>query len=913
MTQVLTKKPRKGRIKPAEPVAAQLVSDAKGKKPVIQYASGERAEVSRDSDEYLLLSAEQELLERELQRRRLLPFVQKMNPKYTAGWAHELLARRLEKFLQDVLDKKSPRLMVTFPPRHGKQVADETPVLTVKGWKTHGELQVGDEVFHPTGRPVKVLALSDKTPSDWVVELSNGAQVRCHGNHEWTVYDRARRAVFTRETRWFVEPTRFGKPRAVTSGGRCTYQLPGTHTLEFPTAELPLHPYVLGAWLGDGSRGKGCITHAAEDVAVADRVEALGYPRSSVCVHKTTGVVTTYFSGPRPNVTGRLLGELRAAGVTPAKHIPEAYLRASIEQRLQLLAGLVDTDGHVDSNSRVRITTADEALARGIVDLCTTLGFRPYQRREEPTLSSSGIQGRQVYYVVGFQPTCPIPCVLARKQIQRFAPQRAVGVERVYHDPVGAQGHCIQVDSPDGLYLVGKELIPTHNSELTSRNFPAWALGKYPWMEFILASYGMSLAEKFSRDVLDRIRDPHYGLLFPDMQLKTESADQWSTTSGGGLRAAGARVGVTGMGAHILVIDDPFRDQKDADSDTIRNDTWDWYTTTAMTRLAPGGGVLIINTRWHDDDLSGRLLERMNEDEEFERFDCIDFPAIAEEDEYLSMDDRIVYAPEPGARLLRHKGDAMHPVRYGLKQLNAIKRVLHPRHWNALYQQKPVPDDGEFFSRNQFIEIDYGPSLLDGKAYIVCDFAISEKKLSDWTVIGAALHMPNDTIHLDDVDRFRSGDSARIVRSMVAMLKRYGAYNPILVVEDGQIWKSIASLFAAECRRERIYPVLQVMYALTDKAARATPLQGRMQMHMVTFKKGAPWFEALQNEFLRFPVGKHDDQVDMLAWAAQAILGKTPPRAKNAAQRGGKRLSVEQQLRKLMREQQHAVHDHMSA
>lgn len=570
MTQVLTKKPRKGRIKPSEPAAAQLVSDAKGKKPVIQYPSGERAEVSRNSDEYLLLAAEQELLEREYQRRRLLPFVQKMNPKYTAGWAHELLARRLEKFLQDVLDKKSPRLMVTFPPRHGK-------------------------------------------------------------------------------------------------------------------------------------------------------------------------------------------------------------------------------------------------------------------------------------------------------------------------------------------------------SELTSRNFPAWVLGKHPWMEFILASYGMSLAEKFSRDVLDRIRDPHYALLFPEMQLKTESADQWSTTSGGGLRAAGARVGVTGMGAHILVIDDPFRDQKDADSDTIRNDTWDWYTTTAMTRLAPGGGVLIINTRWHDDDLSGRLLERMNEDEEFERFDCIDFPAIAEEDEYLSMDDRIVYAPEPGATLLRHKGEAMHPVRYGLKQLNAIKRVLHPRHWNALYQQKPVPDDGEFFSRNQFIEMDYGPQLLDGKAYIVCDFAISEKKLSDWTVIGAALHMPNDTIHLDDVDRFRSGDSARIVRSMVAMLKRYQAYNPILVVEDGQIWKSIASLFAAECRRERIYPVLQVMYALTDKAARATPLQGRMQMHMVTFKKGAPWFEALQNEFLRFPVGKHDDQVDMLAWAAQAILGKTPPRAKTAAQRGGKRLSVEQQLRKLMREQQHAVHDHMSA
>mgnify|MGYP001588671362 CR=1 FL=1 len=1199
--------PRRKKKNPEEIVtSAEIVEETRHRADVmLRYADGETARVSKDSAEYKVLLAERILAQRMLARRRLLPFIQMFNPAYEVGWCHEVLAAKLEKFVDDCANKRSPRLMITFPPRHGKQLADSTPVLTTTGWKTHGELEVGDYVFHPSGRPVQVLAVSDKTPSDWVVELSNGEAIRCHERHEWTIYDRPRRVVRTVETGWFRREVAPGKQATVMSGGRCSYQLPPVSALQYPEAELLMHPYVLGAWLGDGSRGKGCVSLAPADIAVAEQIEQLGYERSASCVHKDTGVVTTYFSGPRPGVLGRMLSELRQLGVTPRKHIPECYLRSSVQQRLELLAGLVDTDGHCDGNGRMRFTTADYDLACGVLDLCTTLGFRPYITTTQPSLSSSGIQGRVPYYVVGWQPTMDIPCVLERKRPQRLAPQRAVGVVDVRYEPNGEVGHCITVDSEDGLYLAGYKLIPTHNSEQTSRKLPAYILGHYPWMEIILASYGISLAEQFSKHVIQLLKDERYAQLFPNTQLHPDdqAMSGWRTTEGGGFKPAGVGVGVTGMGAHCfpagtpvltdkgyiaierlqpgvmvytcdvetgklgfcpveathshvtsyrlieittasgkrvratpdhrfyvptvgwieaadlrpghpiaileggntlhslsaasaaysgrdskgsgegitlhgmrqevrggwaaedsgmrglrggihaptartsimvlhpgmpettrvqaaapstalglpamwytipaqeppyaillsrlrecgprspyardwelklqgwdklrevvqvnatadsgarqmlsgmrgdsatvytshqrgqdgqhagelsnsmqvvphhapqivcdtissvvavgeagecvydiqvegthcffaddfcshncLIIDDPFKDRAEANSDTIRASTWDWYTDVALTRLAPGGGVLIINTRWHDDDLSGRLLAMADDPESSEyidKWDLVNFAAIADEDEYLTLDHRLVNEPVEGAKLVRHAGEALHPDRYPLDLLLRIKATMTPQSWNALYQQKPVPDDGEFFHRDQIAEYDPADGREDGTAYIACDFAITEKQTADWTVIAVGIHMPNDTVHVDDIHRFRSGDAFKIVDTLLNIFIKYQRLNPILGVEDGQIWRSMSALFFAEARRRGLYPSVELLKPLTEKQARARPLQGRMQMHMMTFQKGAPWLTKMTEELLRFPSGVHDDIVDALAWMMQLVVTKTPPK-----------------------------------
>lgn len=425
---------------------------------------------------------------------------------------------------------------------------------------------------------------------------------------------------------------------------------------------------------------------------------------------------------------------------------------------------------------------------------------------------------------------------------------------------------------------------PRHGkSEQTSRKLPAYILGHYPWMEIILASYGISLAEQFSKHVLQLMKDERYQQLFPKSQLHPDdqAMSGWRTTEGGGFKPAGVGVGVTGMGAHALIIDDPFKDRAEANSDTIRESTWDWYTDVALTRLAPGGGVLIINTRWHDDDLSGRLLAMAADPESSEyidQWDLVNFAAIADEDEYLTLDHRLVTEPEEGARLVRRAGEALHPDRYPLDLLLRIKATMTPQSWNALYQQKPVPDDGEYFTRDQIAEYDPADGREDGTAYIACDFAITEKQSADWTVIAVGIHMPNDTVHVDDIIRFRSGDAFKIIDTLLNMFTKYQRLNPILGVEDGQIWRAMSALFFAEARRRGLYPSIELLKPLSDKEARARPLQGRMQMHMVTFQRGAPWLEKMTEELLRFPSGVHDDIVDALAWMMQLVVTKTPPK-----------------------------------
>jgi predicted phage terminase large subunit-like protein len=475
---------------------------------------------------------------------------------------------------------------------------------------------------------------------------------------------------------------------------------------------------------------------------------------------------------------------------------------------------------------------------------------------------------------------------LARRRflpfIQHFAPQYKVGW---CHELLASKLEKFVEDCHKGLSpRLMVTFPPRHGkSEQTSRKLPAFALGHYPYMEIILASYGITLAEGFSKHVIGLLRDPEYQELFPKTKLHPmdQAMSGWRTTANGGMKPAGVGVGVTGMGAHMLIIDDPFKDRQDADSDTVRNTTWDWYTDVAQTRLAPGGGVLVINTRWHDDDLSGRLLALMNDEERdqtyIDQWDLVNFAALATDDEYITLDNRLVNEPEPGARLVRQQGDALHPDRYPRELLLRMKANMHPRSWNALFQQKPVPDDGEFFCRDQIIEYDPGHGRADGTAYIACDFAISEKTQADWTVVAVGLHMPNDTIHIDDIIRFRSGDAFRIVDTLLTVFKRYEVNNPVLGVEDGQIWKSISALFFAEARKRHIYPNVELLKPLTDKRARARPLQGRMQMHMVTFSKNAAWLDKTSEEMLRFPTGVHDDIVDALAWMVQLVITKQPP------------------------------------
>lgn len=537
-----------------------------------------------------------------------------MNPAtpFVGGWVVDCLVAHLEALYSGQIRN----LIINMPPRHGKLIADDVPVLTTKGWSTHGELRPGDFVYSPNGSPTMVVAVSPPGDADHQVELTNGEIIQCHGNHEWKVYDRNSKTFRIMEAKQFVEVTRLGKVRPLwrgkrgERGGRVVYQLPKVSPLQNAEASLPVEPYTFGAWLGDGSAGKPCISHSEEKSPIIDRVKADGYNVSATCVHPSTGVVTTYFGG-RPNVAGPLTSGLQQSGAYKEKHIPDAYKVASLFQRLELLAGLIDTDGSVGGDGRVRIVTGSERLADDISELVATFGWRSCKTFQEPAMSTSGIQGRLRVYTVAFQPDLDIPVAMERKRIVKFAKRRAIGVRDVRL--VGAKrGKCIQVENKDGLYLVGRSLVPTHNSEWLSVMFFCWCWAKNPYLRFLYASNQDNLSHRDADRSMNIIKSPWYKNRWGSVYRLTRQSFTRIRNSAQGQRISTSIRGKgLGEGADYLIADDVHKPLEVRQANA-REAVKYWWASTMHTR---GNNPLtvrkiICHQRLHEDDLSGWQLSR---------------------------------------------------------------------------------------------------------------------------------------------------------------------------------------------------------------------------------------------------------------------------------------------------------------
>ena len=390
---------------------------------------------------------------------------------------------------------------------------------------------------------------------------------------------------------------------------------------------------------------------------------------------------------------------------------------------------------------------------------------------------------------------------------------------------------------------------PRHGkSTLASVAFPAWHLGRHPQHEFISCSYSGSLAMGFSRKVRQLLREPTFKTAFKTrLDPDSQSAEAWLTTDGGGFVAAGVGGGITGKGAHILVIDDPVKNRDDAESSNARESTWDWYTSTAYTRLAPGGGVLVILTRWHDDDLAGRLLKAA--DANGEQWEVVNYPARAEVDEQF-----------------RNAGEALHRERYDEEALARIEKAVGPRDWSALYQQNPVADDGDYFTRDmvQYYEqdeVDYGAM----RYYCAWDLAIGKKDRNDYTV-GMVIGVDEyDQLFVVEVVRGRF-DGFEIVERILDL---YEEWRPSIIgIEKGHIEMALGPFLEKRVRERGLYEAYfkDLKTGRRDKEARARAIQGRMQQGMVYLPKDEQFTGPLVAELLRFPNGVHDDQVDALSW-----------------------------------------------
>jgi predicted phage terminase large subunit-like protein len=409
---------------------------------------------------------------------------------------------------------------------------------------------------------------------------------------------------------------------------------------------------------------------------------------------------------------------------------------------------------------------------------------------------------------------------------------------------------------------------PRHGkSELTSRRFPAYAFGRHPDIGIISTSYSADLSSRMNRDVQRIMDDIPYRELFPDVALsgkniRTVASGSYLRNSdifeivghGGSYRSAGVGGGITGMGGDILIIDDPLKDRAEADSPTIRAKVWDWYTSTLYTRLAPGGGILLIQTRWHMDDLAGRLLEAERAGEG-DVWRCVNFPAIADRDEAN-----------------RRAGEALHPDRYPLERLLAIKQALGSRDWEALYQQKPVPDGGAVF-RKEWIHYWLPKDLPDRfeKLLISWDMTFKDSEDSDY-VVGQVWGRDGARHFLLDQVRGRMGFTA----TLQAFRKLADKWPQALekLVEDKANGPAVIDSLKHEV--SGVIPV-EPEGSKTARAHAVTPLFEAGNVY-IPHPRTCPWASDYEAELLQFPAAAHDDQVDATTQALRRFVVKAPMR-----------------------------------
>lgn len=730
-------------------------------------------------------------------------------------------------------------------------------------------------------------------------------------------------------------------------------------------------------------------------------------------------------------------------------------------------------------------------------------------------------------------------------------------------------------------------------SEIASKKFPAWHLGHHPDHEIIASSYAVSLPLGFSRHIKGVLKDPAYKAVFEDTKLdpNAQATDGWLTTESGGYLPAGVGGGITGKGAHILIVDDPVKDAEEADSETQRDKVWDWWGSTARTRVAPGGGILVIqcmtgdtpvlmanntekllrdirvgdevatydegklvssfvrnwinqgpdkvfiirmssgrtvkangrhpfltenkrgelewvqtknllstqkivvvkgsggsgkvrsarkksvinplavgdsahrtttklggpaagarrlatkirrrvlalsssvvmvlrlrvmnisleskvegalfarrplktqrtqntgttcsalttatslaksvdcyatdviwpseerlhqrfltrqrpiydfildeivsieptgaedvfdiqvdrtenfianglvasNTRWHDADLAGKLLMQQEEKEkelqeqledtqkllgraqdarviktlggrverikfqiehEVERWEVLTFPAINTASDEYWFKGKIMDHYENGARLLRKKNSALHPERYDEIALAKIRNGLQKRHWSALYQQNPVPDEGVYFRKEMFRYEPYISSDIWGRwnIFIAWDLAIGQKQANDWTVGLVGAHDYEDRLHILDMVRVKTDELAE---TMITTALPYKKQLQMMGLERGQIQMAVMPSLKKLMKKKRFFISFdEELTPITDKSARARPAQAWMQSGRILLPEGQPWVDTLTAELLRFPGGVHDDIVDSLAWLVRMVLRHEPPKQK---------------------------------
>jgi predicted phage terminase large subunit-like protein len=409
---------------------------------------------------------------------------------------------------------------------------------------------------------------------------------------------------------------------------------------------------------------------------------------------------------------------------------------------------------------------------------------------------------------------------------------------------------------------------PRHGkSELSSRRFPAWLLGRNPRAKIIATSYASELASSFNRDVQRIIDEDRYRALFPATRLMgpgVKSDQAWLRNNdifevvghGGFYRSAGVGGSITGVGGDFLIIDDPIKNSEEAKSPTIRRRVFEWYTSTLYTRQEKAAGILLIQTRWHEEDLAGALLELQKKGGEFaDQWEVVSFPAILE---------------NPSPEDPRAVGEALWPEKYNERWMNVTRSALGSFQFSALYQQNPTPDEGQFVRASWLKSYSIRPESFD-RVVLSWDMTFgSEKKTGDF-VVGAVYGKRGSSVYL--LDRVRGQWD---FPETVAQFKRLASKHP----GAGKLVEAKANGQAVIDSLKKEIPGIVPVIPTSSKASRLSACQPYYEAGNVFYPAPelAPWIGSHIDEVVGFPNLKHDDAVDAETQALQYLFGTPTPK-----------------------------------
>ena len=652
---------------------------------------------------YEAIKADPGELVRAAARKRLINFARYMQPDLVLEPFHVVYYTLLDMFAHGKIRK----MIVQQPPQHGKALPIDTPILTTKGWKAHGDLKPGDFVFGDDGKPKKVLFNFGKYMWHTMkMDFADGISVISAHEHLWKIYadhdnHKGRQEEITETQDIFTKKHR-----------RSPY-IKADAVLDMPHKTLPIDPYILGLWLGDGISAQGVIISGKQDV------------KSYTGIGEIREVKDGYFRVLVPGLSRKL----RLCGLLGNKHIPADYFTASVEQRYELLRGLMDTDGTVDKKGRCEFTQKDGTLANDVYILLRTLGIKPTKHIYDAILNGRRV-GKKMRLM--FTPDKNVQIFkLARKQARidnKTANDRNDKKKffiQAITENADVMVNCIQVDG--GMYLAGMDLIPTHNSEGSSRKLPAFMLGLDPDRKICIGSYAATIARDFNRDVQRIIDTPRYRELFPGTYLNGSNVVTMSNTylrnsdviemvgRKGSLRVVGRGGSLTSKTVDVSILDDVYKDYAEGNSPIVRAAAWKWYTTVVRTRLHNDSQELIVFTRWHDDDLIGRI-EKSGET-------IIDVKCWADLEDvtpgaWVRINFEGLKTGEPTEIDPREPGAALWESRHSKQKLEAQK-ALDPVQFQCLYQGNPGSAEGRLYQpfKTWVEKSDYGTYIRSG-AYI---------------------------------------------------------------------------------------------------------------------------------------------------------------------------------------------------